>query len=76
MVTGTVWDGMRMRPRSMKSKSRSAMPSSTRTSEADAPLFLEDGAEGLRDVAVEHDVDRLSMFDGVSQAKRDRASKG
>src|SRR5438445_10138193 len=43
---------------------------------ADAQLFLEDRAEGLRDVAVEHDVDRLSTFDGVSQAKRDRASKG
>src|SRR5204863_385548 len=42
----------------------------------DAPLLLEDGAEGLRDVPVEHDVDRVSMLDGVSQAKRDRASKG
>src|SRR5258708_9134483 len=30
----------------------------------------------LRDVAVEHDVDRLSVLDGICQAKRDRASKG
>src|SRR5207302_10441513 len=33
----------------------------------EAQLFLEDRAEGLRDAAVEHDVDRLSMFDGVAR---------
>jgi len=42
MVTGTVWDGMRMRPRSMKSKSPQARCRSiTRTSELMPDFFLE-----------------------------------
>ena len=40
---------------------------------ADAPLFLEERAEGLRDVAIENDVEGFSPFDRTGKAKRDRA---
>src|SRR5438445_1935938 len=39
----------------------------------DAPLFLEERAEGLRDVAIENDVEGFPPFDRTGKAKRDRA---